>query len=77
MIYPRPLRLRVFVNLQNRAVNINKNLPIKKPATTDEKIAVYTTEKPDKSKATNQHGDCGNAQITSPAKLVLKERKAL
>lgn len=60
-----------------RAANVNKNLPIKKPAATAEKIAVYTTEKPDKSKTANQHGDCGSAQITSPVKLTLKERKAL
>ena len=59
------------------AVNVNKDLPIKKPATTAEKIAVYTTEKPDKSKTANQHGDCGSAQITSPVKLALKERKTL
>lgn len=48
----------------------------KKTATTAEKIAVYTSEKTDNSKTVNQHGDRECAQIMSPKKLALKERKA-
>lgn len=68
---------RVHKSAKPRAVKVGKDLPIKKPAATAEKIAVYTSGKAENSKTANQHGDCGSAQIQNPVKLTLKERKAL